>query len=71
MRERTIITQEDEWYCSLSPKEKEEVAYFAIKQYQLDKEDDPLDFHYPECTTVWLALSDDHKKGVFFQFTSK
>lgn len=58
---KTTITKEDEWYCSLSPKEKEEVAYYAIKKYSLDKEDDPLDYRYPECTTIWQALHNEHK----------
>lgn len=68
MRKKVQITKEDSWYCSLSPKEKEDVAYYAIKTYSLDKEDDPLDYHYPECTTVWLALSNDHKEDLYKHF---
>lgn len=53
-------TELDNWFCSLSVKQKEHIACKVL----LKQEKDPKRGLYPNCTDVWLLLSEDIKQNI-------
>ena len=44
----------DDWWASLTVAQKERIASKITKR----------EVHYPECTAVWMELSNERKNGV-------
>jgi len=61
------MTNYDDWFCSLSTKQKEHIAAkLAIK-----KGDNPKDALYPNCVIYWNELSEERKQQIHDHCTDK
>jgi len=59
--------QLDDWFCSLSIKQKEHIACKVL----LKQEKDPKRGLYPNCVTIWNELDEEVKNTIHDHCTDK
>lgn len=57
----------NDWFCSLTIKQKEHIAYRLCTINNTDKENIP----YPNCVNVWLPLCVEQKQTIHDHCTDK
>jgi len=60
-------SQLDDWFCSLSVKQKEHIACKVLKA----QDKDPKGGLYPNCASVWSELDEERKESIHEHCTDR